>query len=161
MRASCILHLKLAQRPDGYAFIPRDLLRPAARQAVDKRNMGTVDYFENRIYSKKNQNRAVRYCTIECWVARLNIETTMLDISDLLHTGRKNKTCDRRLLKSVVIDPKQRFGKGNRLQFFAGMESTPPGSSAPADQMSRHSGLHSRRSTPPGSFSDDPENAAP
>ena len=49
----------------------------------------------------------------------------MLDISDLLHTGRKNKTCDRRLLKSVVIDPKQRFGKGNRLQFFAGMESTP------------------------------------
>ena len=48
----------------------------------------------------------------------------MLDISDLLHTGRKNKTRDRRLLKSVVIDPKQRFGKGNRLQFFAGMEST-------------------------------------
>lgn len=48
----------------------------------------------------------------------------MLDSSDLLHTGRKNKTCDCRLLKSVVIDPKQRFGKGNRLQFFAGMEST-------------------------------------
>ena len=48
---SCILHLELAQRPDGYAFIPCDLLYLAARQAVDKRNMGTVNYFENCIHS--------------------------------------------------------------------------------------------------------------
>ena len=125
MRASRILHSELAQRPDGYAFIPCDLLYLAARQAIDKRNMDMVNYFENRIHSKKNQNRPIRYCPIECWVARLNIEMTMLDISDLLHTGRKNKTCDRRLLKSVVIDPKQRFGKGNRLQFLQAWKALP------------------------------------
>lgn len=51
VRASCILHLKLAQRPDRDAFIPCDLLYLAARQAIDKRNIGTVDYFENRIHS--------------------------------------------------------------------------------------------------------------
>ena len=51
VRASCILHLELAQRPDGYAFIPCDLLYLAARQAVDKRNMGTANYFENCIHS--------------------------------------------------------------------------------------------------------------
>ncbi len=49
----------------------------------------------------------------------------MLDISDLFYTGRENKTRDYRLLKSVVIDPKQRFGKGNHPQFGTGLKSSP------------------------------------